>query len=357
MAIATKYRFELDGGSRKFPCPQCGHKRFVRVVDHETGEYLPDHVGRCDREHSCGYSFSWKQYLGETHRDAVNAITDTTRPEQKPVDYLPLTYLERCCEPRHYAHNNFFRYLQSLFGEAVAWNIVDHYLIGTSRHWKGAAVFPQIDPEGNLHQLKIMLHDAITGKRIKAGAEVERYDPVTHQYRKEITDRSCALIYGRYIDECTKKLNLRQTFFGCHLLAEYPDKPVCIVESEKTAIIASVYVPSCIWLATGGASGCAWREYDTYKVLAGRSVTLFPDHGFFNVKSGKTCYEEWCQRAERIQEALPTATVHVSDLLEKRLADQSREDQDLADMLLVRDEQTGHALTDAGYPVIWDYGG
>jgi hypothetical protein len=200
-----------------------------------------------------------------------------------------------------------------------------------------------------------MLHDSQTGKRIKEGATVERR--VNGSYVTEVTDRPCSLIYGKYLSEHTRNLNLEQCFFGQHLLKEYPNKPVCIVESEKTALIAAVYMPQFVWLATGGASGCKWREWAVYKVLKGRNVTLFPDYGHFNKKTGKTCIQEWLERCIRISETLPGTKVRVSDVLERRLDGQPRQDQDLADMLLIRDEQTGIALTDAGYPVIWDYKG
>lgn len=52
------YPFGLEKGSRKFPCPQCGRKTFVRVVGYQDRQYLPDFVGRCDRESKCGYEYT-----------------------------------------------------------------------------------------------------------------------------------------------------------------------------------------------------------------------------------------------------------------------------------------------------------
>ena len=57
------------------------------------------------------------------------------------------------------------------------------------------------------------------------------------------------------------------------------NKPVAIVESEKTAIVASIYIPEYVWIATGGKNGCKWKEKDIAKVLLNREqpIYLFPD--------------------------------------------------------------------------------
>ncbi len=71
--------------------------------------------------------------------------------------------------------------------------------------------------------------------------------------------------------------NLQQCLFGEHLLSERPNDPVALVESEKSAIIASWYLPQYVWLATGGKHGC-FNE-TALRCLCGRQVTLFPDLG------------------------------------------------------------------------------
>lgn len=357
LETVNTYRFSLDKSSKKFNCPNCRSKRFVLYRDNETSEYLSEHVGRCDRENGCGYHYGPKQYFADNGNPYQQKPFIQTDHRQEPVkiDFLPIEILSRSIDPKYYKSNNFFHFLSCLFGYAIAKELFCKYLIGTSSYWKGAALFPQIDEDGNLRQVKIMLHNAFTGKRVKEGATVERFDRKERRYISEVTDKSCSLIYGRFIDDTTRELNLEQTFFGCHLLTEHQDKPVCIVESEKTALIASVYMPGFIWLATGGASGCKWRDYHVYKVLQNRSVTFFPDHGFFNKKSQKTCYQEWCERVARISEALNNPRIRVSNMFEDRLKDVPRQDQDLADLLLFRDESTGIALTAAGYPVIFDY--
>ena len=49
------FPYELDKSSRKFICPGCEKRRFVKYIDIETNQYLPERFGRCDREVNCGY--------------------------------------------------------------------------------------------------------------------------------------------------------------------------------------------------------------------------------------------------------------------------------------------------------------
>lgn len=338
MITQNKYRFELDMSSKKVLCPSCQQKRLVLYRDKVTGEYLPEHIGRCDREEQCGYHFTPKNYFYNSGQyKNPKPFIEVEPLEVLPVDFLPLEYLHQCVSSKFHPKNNFYLFLVSKYGKQAAINIFREYVIGTSSHWQGAAMFPQFDEKGRLHQVKIMLHNATTGKRVKRGEIVQRFDRNNNTYITETTEKSCSLVYGKYLDEHTNKLNLEQCFFGQHLLAEY-DKPVCITESEKTAMIASIHLPQFIWLATGGASGCKWREYAIYKALSGRSVTFFPDHGYYNRKTEKTCFQEWKERCDRINEALPRTKVRVSDFLERRLSDHARLDQDLADLLITEHE-------------------
>lgn len=110
--------------------------------------------------------------------------------------------------------------------------------------------------------------------------------------------------------------NLVQCFFGEHLINEDIRKPIAIVESEKTAIIASLFMTKYVWLACGSKYGlndvkCA--------VLANRSVTLFPDLG---------ATDEWRQIARKM-------SYSINDCLETIATEEERKNGlDLADYLL-----------------------
>lgn len=113
---------------------------------------------------------------------------------------------------------------------------------------------------------------------------------------------------------------MKQCLFGEHLISLEPDKPIAIVESEKSAIVASVYFPQYIWLACGGLSNLS---FDKCKVLKGRNVILIPDLGGFI---------KWQTKAK---ELASTIQVRVSDILEKIASDKERQaGWDIADYLI-----------------------
>lgn len=326
----TEHRFILEpykGPASRHRCPVCGQQRkFTRYLDTHTGDRLPDHVGRCDREDKCGYHFTPKQHFGQVGNGTAICWTPSyirQRPlePEKPVVYLSAELVIKSRAPHE--KNNFTAFLVSLFGQEVTRSLVEKYFIGTSRHWPGATVFWQVDIDGRVRQAKVIPYNPKTGKRIKdKGAYFAGKDILGNQ-----------------------EANLQQCFFGEHLLAEYLDATVGIVESEKTAVIASVYFPRLVWIATGGKNGARWTDRKVCRVLNGRDVIIFPD---------LQATEQWKEKAREVKRQV-TCNILVSELLEQVATQEQREQgYDLADYLLQRDDVFGWALSEHGYPVFWD---
>ena len=189
------------------------------------------------------------------HSDSAAPMTRRAEPteQRKPSLIEPKTVSQTL---RGYRLNNLYLFLCSKFGTEEAEGLMKNYRVGTSKHWPGSCVFWQTDINGSVRTGKVMLYDAETGKRVK--------QPFSH-----VTWVHSLLKLPNYY--------LRQCFFGEHLLPMNRGKPVAIVESEKTAIVASYYLPEYVWLATGGKHGCF--NADALRVLRGRQVTLFPDLG------------------------------------------------------------------------------
>ncbi|WP_394341409.1 DUF6371 domain-containing protein [Salinimicrobium sediminis] len=65
-----------------------------------------------------------------------------------------------------------------------------------------------------------------------------------------------------------------ECLFGLHLLNSDKQKAIALVESEKTAVIASIAFPQFIWMATGGLMNLKGPHAD--------NLIFFPDAGCFN---------------------------------------------------------------------------
>jgi hypothetical protein len=75
------------------------------------------------------------------------------------------------------------------------------------------------------------------------------------------------------------KQEARQCLFGEHLLDKYPNAPVCIVESEKTAVLMAIAYgnhPLQVWMACCGASNLT-RERLAPIIEQRRRIILYPD--------------------------------------------------------------------------------
>jgi hypothetical protein len=193
--------------------------------------------------------------------------------------------------------NNFISFLVRCFGEIITGQLIERYFIASSSHWECSTLFWQIDIKGRVRSGKIIQYDPINGKR--------RKHPVDH-----VTWIHRVLNLNGYYQSC---------LFGEHLLADM-SMPVAIVESEKTAIIASAYLPQFIWLATGGIGNFTQEKCE---VLRGRNVTVFPD------LKGYAVWEKKSRRFAHITKFV------VSDLLERHATTKERDKGlDIADHLL-----------------------
>ena len=114
--------------------------------------------------------------------------------------------------------------------------------------------------------------------------------------------------------------NLKQCLFGLHLVNTDKTKPIALVESEKSAIIASIAFPEFIWMATGGLMNL---KFDLLKPLAHRRVILFPDAG---------CYDLWNQKVKDLPK-----NIHfmISDLVRNKASELEKEEGwDIADFII-----------------------
>lgn len=203
-----------------------------------------------------------------------------------------------------YEINPLYIYIKGIFGEEKAKLLFSTYKVGTSAKWGGSTVYWQIDLANRIRTGKIMSYDSHTGKRVK--------EP--HGYVSWV-----------YSELKLAEFNLKQCLFGEHLLSIRPQASIIIVESEKTALIGSHFLPDYVWLATGGKNGCF--NNDAMQVLENRNVILLPDLG---------ATDSWKEKAIHLKSICKS--VSVSNLLEEQATDEQRNSGlDIADFLLIED--------------------
>ena len=308
----STHRFILEpykGVSTRHTCPNCHRQRcFSKYIDTEMQIQFPEYVWRCEHEQKCGYHCTPRDYFQQNpyEKDKFAEKENSFRSyapikEAQPVatSYMDLDIVNQSL--RGYSANKLFQFLSTQFGETETLNLMKRYKVGTSKYWDGATVFWQTDNQSKVRTGKIMLYNSETGKRIK-----EPYNHVTWVHSVLHKDG----------------YNLKQCFFGEHLLSEDKSRPVALVESEKTAIIASYYLPQFLWIASGGKNGCF--NVNSLSVLAGRSVVLFPDLGATDYWQSKISLMKSCG-----------IEVQMFDYLEANATeDERKEGYDIADYLL-----------------------
>lgn len=317
------FKYSLDKSSKKHICPSCYQKTFVLYIDAEMGEYLPTAFGRCDREQNCNYHkappkgkkaylvyflaltsisdkaykltdlngiisiipksqimeqlenkcfvFEWYlktstivylnsecKYFNTDEITFVNEVKKTIKLEPKKPSFHSLELLNKM-----YAESpqvdNLTEFLKSKFTNDEVFNAMQNYFItGTNHFWNNATVFWQINEKELIQGAKIMLYDRFTGKRIK-----KPYNHINwlHKANKEL------------------HFNLCQCLFGLHCINEDYQKTIAIVESEKTAIVMSIFLPEFIWLATGSKGNF---KFELLQPLKKRNIIAYPDKGEYN---------------------------------------------------------------------------
>lgn len=285
----NNYHYHLQpytGPGSRHTCPACGKPREFTLYVDEYNKPIAPNVGKCNRLNHCGYHYTPRQYFAEHpwlgEQEESTRFAPTPMPViTKPVQYLPAEILEKINKRRN--ENNLYRFLCSRFPQGDVDATFDLYHVGSAMKWQYdgglSTAFPQIDKQGRLRQIKVMVYNPIDGKRIKNDG-----DKIAYMGKQLLNDYSA---------------NLQQTFFGAHLLP-YAEK-VGIVESEKTAMVCRLVLPQFAWVATGGCGGCGgcWSSVDA-SLLQGKQVTLFPDSG---------CEEKWGQQAERLRKLGVSAKV------------------------------------------------
>ncbi|MDA8910494.1 DUF6371 domain-containing protein [Crocinitomicaceae bacterium] len=338
----TEHRYIFEKGSKKHPCPECNKKRFVRYIDTETGDLLPHHYGRCDRESKCSYHLNpykdgytkiiWKQEQGQSTGNwkPYKPIFKKKQYKKSIPVFIPVEVLKQTLSG--YEKNVFVQNILSRVAFPFCIDEVEKaislYRMGTvtKGYRTGANTFPFIDIEYNVRAI-----------------QVKQFDETNHTIGTDFLHSIIEKHYTRNnkpLPEWLEAYNKNETkvscLFGEHLLSKYLYNPIALVEAPKTAIYSTLYFgtpenpTNLLWLAVYNLSSL---NLDKCKALKGRNVYLFPDLS----KNGKA-YELWSSKAKQIQSQLQGTYFTVSDLLEQLAPEQDKvQGKDIADYLIKQD--------------------
>lgn len=260
-------------------CPRCGRRTFKPYIDNATGQPLDAACGRCNREVNCRYHLPPSQWFAAGGH-AAPAPGGWTPPPPPPPDFvtLPRQNVERLHD------DTLFNFLCRHFARERVADVFQRYHV-THAYWHGGATtFPLVDAEGHCRSAKLMRYGT-DGHRIKSDNPVFN---VTYLHS----------LLG------LKPFSYRACFFGEHLAAARPDKRLCLVESEKTALVMAIADGDdrMVYMATGGASALRPRPeiladpYGRFAPLRGRDVLLYPDADMMpQWKAAGDALATWCR--------------------------------------------------------------
>lgn len=304
----NKYEVNIPSGTGEYysTCPACSHNR--KPINQKKRCFSwnrTKEVGHC---YHCGSSFVEFKESERLNNSTTKPIRLSTRhtpthlnnSTPQPINFIDQKYLIDSLG----LDSNFGNFLISVFKFDEVKQILDDYLLGMTKD--GSVIYWYIDKENRIRSGKIMQYDKETGKRVKS----------------EMTSISWVHSKMKKNNQLPEDWNFTRCLFGEHLLKENPNANICLVESEKTAIIASVYMPNEIWLATGGLN--MFNE-GVCRELKGRKVIIFPDLG---------ATQQWREKAAEISKNVGCKMVVNEKLEELSSEEQKKQGLDIGDFLL-----------------------
>ncbi len=296
--ILEKYR---SGGVNRHECPQCHRRKcFTYYINLETGEILDPTCGKCNHENSCGYHYTPRQLFHDRPdiKQRVlydNQLADSScvlSPRLKTYETVVRTppFEQTLFFPSHWPTETakrpctFKTYMREVVAQKLGIDpevidcVMDQYYVGGTKedaigyggiNYGPSAIFWRVDNQQRVHDGKMMAYTS-DGHRAPRVDWVRSICARLHEQAKNDPGKAERLRNVPLIQQTEKSL------FGLHLLDLYPQKPVCIVEGEKTAVICACKYTDYIWMATGG---CGLLNAQCIAPLSQRKLIVIPDSG------------------------------------------------------------------------------
>lgn len=222
-------------------CHSCGKSNLPPSLykDEKGEEYMWNDVINCFEP--IVSQLYYKDVLQTYHNSVIQRDTSVANCNNA------IKYIQNRLVLRFFYHkpeNNLLQYLRNTYGNEKVDLVKKMYYIGTSKD--GGTVFWNINQKQKVRKAKVSYYYA----------DGRRTNHFKVPYKNEEGYYSC--LFGEHLIEKTKNI----------------DKPIILVESEKTALVCAIHLPNYIWLSYGGINGLTENKLD---VLIGHKVLLVPD--------------------------------------------------------------------------------
>ncbi|TDP02198.1 DUF6371 domain-containing protein [Flavobacterium sp. 245] len=316
------FKFILDKSSKKFICPNCNKRTFVLFVDSETGNYLPDHFGRCDRSTNCHY-FNAPPRGKKAFHISFLALRSISNKAYKLTDCNGNTSIVPKSQVLEQSNKDCWITEWFLKGSSILYQSNESKYFNTDKiefvnmpptketvpqvmpsFHSGELLYKMYIENPRIDNLTLFLEKHFSKQQI-FNAKQDYFISSTDYFWKNSTAffqidknekiRGCKIIpYDGHTGKRYKKPDrvnwlhcaikepnfvLDQCLFGLHLINEHPLKTIAIVEAEKTAYVMSIFIPDFIWLATGSSGNF---NIKLLKAVKHRDIVAFPDKGEYD---------------------------------------------------------------------------
>lgn len=203
-------------------------------------------------------------------RKPIQAIQDDTSVQKQPIGEIPTDIVKRSL--RRISDNVLYKFAVGFIGKADVDEAWRRYVVGNTND--NRCVYWYFDTDGVCRYGKVMeytplghrtgnvaaIHYQVIKAMKSAGAWAQDYNPL-----------------------------FKPTLYGAHLVAEFPDSPIMLVESEKSAVLCSCFLSNFIWLATGSKTNL---NPQILQPIKGREIFLCAD---FDAR------EEWSAKIPQLE--------------------------------------------------------
>lgn len=307
------YKWELETGSKKHICPHCKRKSLTKYVVKGTKTYLGDDFGWCDHQNSCTYhKFPEKDFKGVVKPVMKKELPPPKRliPErdfiQRLLNSKPSVFYKFCNDTLGISKDHLTRWQVGAKGKFTA------FVLSES---KGESVNVKFIAYACLDNEK----DCKRDKSIKTNG-----NPVfiPHYLGKSYLKSQGIETEPVKLEGWQDFYSFDRCFYGEHLWEQAKD--TCLVESEKTAVLASYFFPKYNWLSTGGNNGMRFKQFEIFYGYTGRIWNLV-DNDKAGLKKSKTI--QWL-------DTLATMRDDPNEILSVNLFPEAVEGWDLADAII-----------------------